>query len=163
VATKEWPSVVENVTHTFDRDYANLFWRVVLMSEYGGEYPSASSRFGLDTEPPVSSVKSLDWLAWSGHYKVSWSGSDALSNVESYTIEYRAPDGQDSSWQPWLNAVTGTSALFAPPVPGQIYEFRSQAVDSLGNVEAAHATADMSTEQAHSSSHAIILPIIRKK
>ena len=163
VATKEWPSVVENVTHTFDRDYAKLFWRVVLMSGSGSEYPSTSSRFGIDTEPPVSSVKALDWLAWNGQYRVSWSGSDALSGVGSYTIEYRAPDGQNSSWQPWLNAVTGTSAYFTPPVPGQIYEFRSQATDSSGNVEAAHATADINTDQAHSFSHAIIFPIIHNK
>jgi hypothetical protein len=163
VATKEWPSVVENVTHTFDRDYARLFWRVVLRSESGGEYPSASSRFGIDTEPPVSLVNSLAWLAWNGRYRASWSGSDTFSDVGSYSIEYRAPDGQDSSWQPWLNAVTVTSAYFAPPVPGQIYEFRSQATDSLGNIEAPHATADVSTEQAHSFSHAIILPLIRNK
>ena len=163
VATKEWPGIVENVTHTFDRDYAKLFWRVVLRSESGGEYPSASSHFGLDTEPPSSLVKSLDWLAWNGKYRVSWSGNDALNKVASYTIEYRAPDGQDPSWQSWQSAVTATSAYFAPPVSGQTYEFRSQAVDSLGNVETPHTTADISTEQARSFSHAIILPLIQNK
>ena len=160
VATEEWASVVESETHTYSRDYAGLFWRVVLRSVSGKDYPSAISHFGIDTEPPVSTVSFLAWIEWSQRYIVSWTGSDVLNHVDSYTIEYRAPSGQDPSWQPWLIGATGSGYFFVPPVPGQIYEFRSQATDSLGNVEAVHATADINTEQADLFSHAIILPHI---
>jgi len=160
VVNMEWPSAVESATHTFDRDYAKLFWRVVLLSDSGGTYQSPTSDFGIDSEPPVSSVKQLVWLAWSEQYKVSWGGNDALNYVQYYIIEYRAENG---SWKTWLNDVSATAAQFTPPVSGQVYEFRSQAVDSLGNVEAPHATADTSTKQALSFDHAIILPVIQSK
>ncbi len=161
VASKEWPSAVESVTHSFDRDYAALYWRVILRADNANDYPSPRAKFGIDTEPPVSSVKRPIWLAWSKNYKVSWTGSDALNHVQSYTIEYRAVNGSNNGWQPWLTAVTATAAYFTPPAAGQVYEFRSRAADNLGNVEAAHATADTSTNQALSFSHAIILPVIR--
>jgi len=163
VVTKEWPSAVENFSHTFGRDYGALFWRVILTSESGSEQPSSIARFGIDTEPPISAVKSLVWLEWNKQYLVSWNGNDALGQIESFTIEYRQASGQGTDWQSWLTGISETSALFTPPDPGQVYEFRSRAVDNLGNIEADHETADISTEQAVSLSHATILPIIRNK
>jgi hypothetical protein len=162
IVTKEWPSAVEGVPHTFDRDYATLYWRVVLTSKAGNNVPSAAARFGIDSEPPVSSVKSLTWLEFSKVYWVSWNGNDALNAIERYSIEYRLANGEAGDWQPWLSDVSAQTAFFTPPDTQAVYEFRSQAVDTLGNVEAAHETADIDTGQAISLSYAIILPVIRQ-
>lgn len=159
VANKEWPNAVESVSHAFAQDYGALFWRVVLRSKSGDDFFSPYTRFGIDTEPPSSSVTSILWLDWIKQYKLSWSGVDALNHVAYYDIEIRAGSG---SWEPWLDQVSGTTARFSPPVPALVYEFRSMATDSLGNVEAAHITADTSTDDAESLPHAIILPNIHK-
>ena len=162
IVTKEWPSAVEGVPHTFDRDYATLYWRVVLTSKAGNNVPSAAARFSIDSEPPVSSVKSLTWLEFSKVYWVSWNGNDALNAIDRYSIEYRLANGEAGDWQPWLSDVSAQTAFFTPPDTQAVYEFRSQAVDTLGNVEAAHETADIDTGQAISLSYAIILPVIRQ-
>jgi hypothetical protein len=162
VMSKEWSGPVESHTLSFSRDYGALYWRVILKSLSGNNYPTAAGRFGIDSEAPVSSVYSLSWLAWSKQYKVSWSGNDALNYIAHYEIEYRATSG-DTAWKPWLKGTSGTTAHFTPPVPGLVYQFRSRATDSLGHVEAAHPAADASTEQADSLSHAIILPVIYKR
>jgi len=161
IITKEWPSVVESVSHTFVQDYATLYWRVTLTSKSGSDYSSAPSRFGIDTKPPVSAVTSLIWLDWNQQYQVSWHGDDALNEIANYTVEYRRVSGEEDIWQPWLIAVKESSALFSPPDASAVYEFRSQATDTIGNIESIHETADISTEQAISLSHAIILPVIR--
>jgi hypothetical protein len=72
-------------------------------------------------------------------------------------------NGAEGDWQPWLSDVSVKTAFFTPPDAQAVYEFRSQAKDTLGNVEAAHETADIDTEQAVSLPYAIILPLIRGK
>lgn len=161
ISTKEWPSVVESVPHTFDQDYNLLFWRVILITQSGSEYASSPFRFGIDATPPVSVVTSLDWLDWIQKYRLSWQGFDNLTGIAGYTIEYRLVNGGGNSWLPLLVQSEQTAALFSAPDANAVYEFRSQAVDSLGNLEAAHETADIDTQQAISHSHAIILPVIR--
>ncbi len=161
VATTTWPGAVENVSQTFDRDYGALYWRVVLRSTASIDYTSSPVHFGIDTEPPISSVKTVTWLAWEKRYRVTWHGSDAMNPIASYNIMVREPDGEDPAWQPWLSGTSSTTAYFSPPVAGEIYEFRSQATDSLGNVEPEHTEADVSTEQAKILSHVIILPLIQ--
>ena len=157
-----WASPVLSATHTLDQDYSELFWRVIVTSPANNEYPSGVNRFMVDASPPTSKVGPLYWLAFSERYLVSWSGADAASGVASYTIEYRPLGAEDGAWQLWLENVAGTSALFAPPDPEAVYEFRSQATDALGNVEPAHETADISTAQAIPFDQTAVLPIIIK-
>jgi hypothetical protein len=158
-----WASPVLSATHTLDQDYGELFWRVIVTSPANNEYASGINRITVDTSPPTSRVSPLYWLAFSARYLVAWSGADAASGIASYTIEYRPLGGDDGAWQLWLENVAGTSALFAPPEPETVYEFRSRATDVLGNVEAAHETADITTAQAIPFDHTAVLPIIIKK
>ena len=160
ISTKEWPLVVESVSHTFDQDYAALYWRITVKAKSGSNYSSITSHFGIDTEAPVSTVNNPIWLEWSKQYLISWQGVDVLGRVESYSVEFNQVDGGGSIWQPWLVDVQGTSAYFSPPDQNAVYAFRSQARDMLGNTESVHETADVTTEQAISLSHAIILPVI---
>ncbi len=161
ISTKEWPSAVESVSHTFGQDYGALYWHVTLTSTLGGIFSSETTRFGIDTTPPVSAVSSLYWLDWAQQYLLFWQGQDALNDISSFSIEYRRVTGAGNDWQAWKTATNKTSAFFTPPDSAANYEFRSQATDSLGNIEAVHDTADINTEQAIIHSHAIMLPVIR--
>ncbi len=158
ISTKEWPSAVESVPHTFGQDYNALYWRVTLSSISGGSYTSVPSKFGIDTVPPTSTTTTLYWLEWIQQYQVTWQGQDASSGIASFSVDYRVANGE---WQAWQAEINETSAIFSPPNITAVYEFRSQAKDISGNIEPVHETADISTEQAILHSHAIILPVIR--
>lgn len=158
-----WASPVLSAAHTLDQDYSELFWRVIVTSAANNEYASEINRFTVDTGPPVSTVGPLYRLTFSERYLVAWSGTDSGSGIAAYTIEYRPVGAEDGAWRLWLENVAGTSALFIPPDPATEYEFRSRATDALGNMEAAHETADITTAQAIPLDHMAVLPIIIKK
>ncbi|MEZ4593328.1 MAG: hypothetical protein R3D55_19610 [Chloroflexota bacterium] len=60
-----------------------------------------------------------------------WSGSDALSGIASYTLEYRAQAELD--WAAWVTNTTELQTFFTPPNPAEIYEFRIIPTDVAGN------------------------------
>ena len=154
------PPTVLTYTHTFSQDYPALYWQVVLTSTQGQASYSAATPFGLDATPPTSAVTGLYRLP-DGRYLVTWQGSDALSGIAGYTLEYRATG--DPGWTPWLSGTLATSALFTPPDAQATYWFRSQASDPAGNLELPHAgDGDLSTDQALLLTHAIMLPALRK-
>lgn len=160
INTQEWPSAVESVMQTFNLDYAALYWRIILTTKSGSSYATNPQRFGIDTQAPTSRVNTPVWLDWSKQYLISWQGEDQISGVAHYTIEYMHTDGSGNIWQTWITNTAQTSSVFVPPEPNGKYAFRSQAEDTLGNKEAVHPTADTSSEEALSLSHAIILPVI---
>jgi hypothetical protein len=73
---------------------------------------------------------------------VSWSGTDADSGINSYTI-YVSDNG--SAFTPWETATTDTSDTYTGTA-GHTYGFYSIATDNAGNVEAAKSTAEATTE-----------------
>lgn len=160
IVNKIWSGPVLSATVSLDQDYANLYWRVVATSESNHEYPSAVSRFGLDSEPPSSKVTQLYWFDQAGYYQLFWQGEDALSGIEFFNIEYRLAGTDDQAWQVWQSKTQKTDALFSPPDSAKVYEFRSQAADKLGNEEALHSMADITTEKALQFSEAVLLPMI---
>jgi hypothetical protein len=92
----------------------------------------------LDTVAPSSSATSPA-ESMNPFFTVSWSGSDTLSGIASYDVQYRV--GAAGMWTDWLSGVTGSSSVFgssAPVVvsPGETYYFRVRAHDAAGNVEA---------------------------
>jgi hypothetical protein len=159
IHAQEWSTAVTNAIHTFDQDYPDLYWRVLLSAENGEQSASAPTRFTLDATPPVSAVTGLYRLAWNGAYVLRWEGSDAISGVASYTVEYQ-PQGQ-VVWLPWLTGVTATSGLFTPIDPAQALAFRVRAVDRAGNAEASRLTPDITTDAAITLTHTIMIPIVR--
>lgn len=145
-------------TQTFTQDHAALYWQATAVLDHTNEaVVSPVTRFGIDTGAPSSAVSRI--FSLSGDYLLLWQGSDALSGVAAYNVSYR-PAGS-SAWISWLTATTATNGRFTPPDPGKTYEFRVQAVDRAGNVEAKTAV-DAATEQAIDLPHAIMLPMIRK-
>jgi hypothetical protein len=155
---QEFAGSVTSFTHNFDQEYANLYWRVIVRSVENRTSVSTPTHFSLDTTAPVSSLVSIRELS-NGTYYLAWQGSDGLSGIAQYNVEYRAEDSLN--WSSWLANVTIPNAIFAPPDPEQVYWFRSQAIDQAGNVEAPHAAGDVSTAQAILLPHDIILPIIK--
>ncbi len=162
IINQVWAAPELNASYTLDQDYGTLFWRVVVTSAANNEYPSETFEFGVDASPPASAVTSLFWLVFNERYLISWSGKDTATSVESYTIQFRPAGVEETEWQTWLEDVSYTAALFAPPDPLATYEFRSQAVDALGNVEPPHATADITTEEAVILGYAAVMPVIIK-
>ncbi|MCI0397145.1 MAG: N-acetylmuramoyl-L-alanine amidase [Chloroflexi bacterium] len=158
VATASLPAVATSYNHTFAQDYGRLYWRVVLTTTQNHTITSQPTAFGLDATAPTSAVQAI-YLLPTGRYVVAWQGSDALSGVAAYNVEYRAQG--ETAWTPWLTGTPATSALFIPP-DGQVYWFRSQAVDAAGNIEPPHSSGDLSTNQALFLPHAIMLPLVKQ-
>jgi hypothetical protein len=164
VAEKTVVGSATSANLAFSQDYATLYWRVTV--EFTPPKPglidtvtSLAANFSLDVLPPTSQITTIFEIPSTG-YVVKWAGSDALSGVAAYTIEYRALG--ETVWTPLVEGTTAVSALFIPPNPGQTYEFRSQATDLVGNVEAPQNAPYSNTDQAILLSHAIMLPIVAK-
>jgi hypothetical protein len=153
---QSWAGVVTTHNHTFGADYADLYWRVLLSRANAPLISSVPTHFGLDATPPVSAVRSpLFFLPAGGQYHLEWSGTDTLSGVDRYHIEFRPSGGL---WTRWLTDTRLRSATFSPPVPGLLYEFRSLAIDRAGNSEPAGNGADARTDQAVTLDQSGFLP-----
>ena len=102
----------------------------------------------LDTQLP-SSGASCDPQTSELSFQVSWSGSDTLSGVAAYDVQYRL--GSDGTWTDWpgLTGTTQTSAIFGPDDPVTVwrdrtYYFRVRAHDNAGNIEGYEPAGDCS-------------------
>ena len=108
-----------------------------------------TSTITLDTQPPSSSATCP---AKTGNlsFTVSWSGSDSLSGLSSFDVQYKV--GAAGVWTAWpeMTGTAHTSEVFGPDYPadverGQTYYFRVRARDKAGNVEIYPTVADCST------------------
>jgi hypothetical protein len=156
VAARLWAGAVTAANNTFTQDYPELYWRVIVATSTDDLIFGPVGRFGLDSTPPVSAVQSVAFLERQNRYRLEWSGSDNLSGVGGYQIEWRAAGA--AAWTALEVAGTGTAAYFVPPGTAQVFEFRSQATDLAGNVEAAHPAPDRSTNQAIRLTRSTYLP-----
>lgn len=158
LVNQSWFGAPTTHNHTFDRDYADLYWRVLLARPNTPLVSSAPTRFALDATPPQSAVVSpLYYLPEIGRYAVQWNGSDALAGIDRFNIDFRPSGG---AWTRWLTNTQARSANFAPPSPGQTYEFRAQAIDRAGNVEPESNTAEAITTGAITLDKSAYPPVI---
>jgi hypothetical protein len=156
LVNQSWVGAPTTHTHTFDADYADLYWRVLLTRTNQPLISSAPTRFSLDASPPQSAVGApVFYLPQVGQYIVEWSGSGEPAGVDRYHIDFRPAGG---AWSRWLTDARFNSAIFVPPSSGQVYEFRSQAVDVAGNVEPVADTADAGTGSAIALPNMLFLP-----
>jgi hypothetical protein len=154
------PPTTTSYSHNFGQDYPELFWRVVAITPQNVSAASIPTSFGIDTIAPTSLITMIHELE-DGRYKLFWFGADTNSGIATYAIQYRAEGA--SSWTTLVPAASQTNIIFDPP-DNQTYWFRSQATDVAGNVEPAHPNpGDLSTDQAVSFTHAIMLPVILKR
>jgi len=87
--------------------------------------------FKVDTTPPSTEVKELPKVQTSTTFTVSWEGSDALSGIKWYDVQYKK---DNRSWTDWLAHTTLTSEQFTGEC-GHTYYFRCRAQDNAGNWE----------------------------
>ena len=156
----EWMTTTVSHTLPFPQDYAAVHWHVQLDLTDGGQFISDSTHFSIDSTPPTSTITSL-YQFNNGNYIINFEGVDALAGMDTYTIEYREVGG--TTWTAIISDTIANTVNFSPPVITQTYEFRSQAVDLLGNIEPPHALPDTDSTDAILLSNELFLPIILKQ
>jgi hypothetical protein len=156
IINKEFDGAPTSYSHSFGQDYRRLYWRVILTLIQGGTVSSSVTNFGIDTEPPSSSITGV-YKMEDGYYVLAWAGSDTGSGVTAYNLDYREENG---AWNRWLTNYDGAAASFTPPDSQKHYEFRSQAMDGVGHYEAEHPVHDISTRDAIPLKAVIIQPLI---
>jgi hypothetical protein len=117
--------------HTFSTDYADLYWSVSA-NDVGSNGIGGNNHFGIDLDPPSSSVAPLPSVTTDVKFTVSWSGSDLRSGLRWYDVQVR--DGERGEWTDWLVNTEETVAIFSGQL-GHKYCFRSRAMDHVGNWE----------------------------
>ncbi len=166
IVMESWDTAVYSYPFTYSGDLDQLFWRITgLFGHQDGSLNTVSTPitpFSIDKVPPTSSLTAVYKMPLSsGQYYLTWTGSDALSGVASYTLDYRTVGSTT-----WLNIqanIPATSSLFNAPDPTQPYEFRLRATDIAGNFQPLSTPADpLGTQQAILLSHAIMLPLITR-
>lgn len=93
---------------------------------------SATVSTRVDAEAPVASASQLPAYTPYPSFTVSWSGTDALSGIDYYNVQFNK---NDSTWQTLLEETRSTSYQVTGGQQGDKYEFRVQAVDRAGNVQ----------------------------
>jgi hypothetical protein len=93
----------------------------------------------IDRTPAASSVKPLPDSV-DINFTVSWAGSDNLSGIKAYNVQYKKEDSVFVDWK----TTSDTSSSFTG-MPGKKYYFRASAIDNAANEEAWPDGADDST------------------
>lgn len=97
----------------------------------------------IDRTPPQTALLPLSITQTSTAFKLEWSGSDNLSGIDSYKLQWSIDSG---SWVNYPLTFTGyTQSTWIIGIPGHIYAFRIQGIDRAGNIENFTQTAETST------------------
>jgi hypothetical protein len=92
--------------------------------------PQASTT--ADTIVPNASVNPLPEYTLSPNFLVIWSGTDNLSGVASYDVQWREMDGE---WHWLIQDTTSTQWQVTGAQDRVTYEFRARATDKAGNTQ----------------------------
>ncbi|MCS6800541.1 MAG: cellulase family glycosylhydrolase [Chloroflexota bacterium] len=83
-----------------------------------------------EQEPPVAIVRPILPVIADTWFTLAWTGSDAISGISSYDVQYRVlPDG---AWKPLVSNIADT-LLDVEVADRQTYQFRVQPMDWAGN------------------------------
>jgi len=96
----------------------------------------------IDKTPPVCSINALPKETSTATFLISWTGSDAIGEIDSYLILV-SEDGAD--FKPFVEQIKETSTTFTG-VPGKTYQFICIATDTAGNVEIQNLVAEATTK-----------------
>lgn len=157
-----WEKFTSNKTWNLVSGDGNKTVYVHYRDKVGNISSSYSDEIILDTVAPTSSAFSPA-TTMRLSFMVSWSGSDGLSGVESYDVQYRV--GTGGTWKNWLIGISHTNEIFGPVNPvstlhGKTYYFRVRAHDFAGNVEPYPSVPDTGTLVVEGVE--IFLPVIMR-
>jgi hypothetical protein len=139
-------------------------WVYMLLAQTWNAPPSKllAARIELgDINPPSSALNPLPATQTHDWWVVSWSGTDDISGINHYDVQYRAGDA--GLWTNWLST-SSTQGLFWNATPGQTYYFRVRAIDHKGNSEAYPLDAETFTTAGSdlSGPNQIYLPLMNR-
>jgi hypothetical protein len=97
----------------------------------------------LDGIAPVSNMTPLPDVTVNTTFVVSWSGSDNLSGIATYDVQYSTID--TDVWTDLVIGTTSTSYQVTGAQEGQTYQFRVRATDKAGNAEPYPENAETQT------------------
>lgn len=134
----QWESWLSGVIDT-EADYSNgnngsLYeFRVRAVDNAGNveQFGAAEASTTVDSLPPTSTIDPLPNITDQTSFTVSWTGSDSVSGIQYYDVQYRYNGGP---WTIWLPQTLATSAVFQNADDG-LYEFEVRAVDNLDQKE----------------------------
>ena len=93
---------------------------------------STSQSTRVDAVAPSASMGTINKYNFPS-FTVTWSGSDNLSGVASYEVQFREAGGQ---WFSQSYPASQTSDVVTGGEPGKTYGFRVRAIDNAGNASA---------------------------
>jgi probable HAF family extracellular repeat protein len=105
------------------------------------ETPQPSTTISIDQTPSTSHVAALPASESSPSFTVQWTGTDAGSGIQDYSV-FVSDNG--SAFTAWQTNNSATSATFTGQA-SHTYGFYSLARDQAGNVELAKSVADATT------------------
>jgi hypothetical protein len=111
----------------------------------------------VDSQVPNVAVNPLPQFTYTPSFIVNWSGTDNLSGIVHYDVEYNINNGP---WQPWFSQTTITSAQFTGGRNGNVYGFRARATDRVGNVQPLPAAPQATTTVSIIPPTASIIPFV---
>lgn len=109
----------------------------------------------VDTIAPTASVNALPQFTFSNNFTVFWTGTDALSGIATYDVEFQVDGGQ---WQVLVSNTPQTSHAITNAIEGATYGFRARAVDRAGNVQPFSSNAQAQTTVSLGDPQANIVP-----
>ncbi|TLZ49255.1 MAG: hypothetical protein E6K18_08205, partial [Methanobacteriota archaeon] len=113
----------------------------------------------VDTIRPGSHVNPQPTWRNTASFLVSWAPDGGVTDIASYRIQY---NHAGSGWTDWLVVTAGvTSWTFTANPTWGVYEFRSIATDTAGNVELPSATNDTWTIVDTEPPGSAVLPLPR--
>ena len=93
---------------------------------------NAQASTTVDTTKPVATIDPLPPYIVEESFTLSWSGTDNLSQIKCYDVQYREVGG---NWQEPLTCTTETSILISGAPDNTTFELRARATDNAGNVQ----------------------------
>ncbi|MBK8048002.1 MAG: fibronectin type III domain-containing protein [Anaerolineales bacterium] len=134
----EWKSTT-STSHDFDNYASN--GDTVYFLEYADDNagnveatpPGPQTRTIIDSQPPVVNMTPLPAITAATSFLVSWSGTDSVSGIRNYSVQYQINGG---NWQYLIENTTSTSYQVTGAQNGQVWNFRAIATDNVGNTSA---------------------------
>ena len=118
-----------------------VFWDRISLKPLSDMSSYVSEINTVEIVPPTSSVLGLPAYTDNKTFVVSWNGTDDLSGIAYYSIDF-STDGVN--WKNWISKTADNSSSFTGK-DNQTYYFRSKAVDRAGNEEPEHTKYDTRT------------------
>jgi len=97
-----------------------------------GQYTDTQASTTVDAQPPVANMVPLQEFQTFAAFAVNWFGTDNLSGIASYDVEFQLDGG---GWQMLVEGTPLTTYQITGAQTGNSYGFRVRATDRVGNVE----------------------------